>query len=344
MPKIVPPVRRLRYGIGEDFTAIGAFRAGAESLGRKATYPWLMGVSGAAFRLYWSLDWSLDMANFVTEDVIGVAAKSVGLRAEYHMDEGDENAWSLVRQSVDSGAPLLSCGLVSPFESCLIAGYEDRPRRIYIRGYLDEGDDYTPVDFRPWYGWCHEKYGLMPMTRLSVGDEPDIPVIIRESLRRALRLANEGRVESGYCETHGRRHVLLSGLDAYLAWAGAIQEEPEESASHRGFATALNLNQLIDARVAAQNFLLDLCNRVRPSALLLSRAAEHYAHEVLALRRAQELIPYPQATPEKAAERLERLLGDEERRTQYAGLLRTAREEDTESLGWIKKVVEGGLV
>ena len=121
-------------------------------------------------------------------------------------------------------------------------------------------------------------------------------------------------------------------------------ERPTGSAAHNGFATSLNMNQLIDSRTAAQNYLLDLCNRVRPSALLLSRAAEHYAHEVLVLRRARELIPYPQATPEKAAERLERLLSDDERRAQYAKLLRTAREEEMESLGWIRKVAEGGLL
>jgi len=344
MPKITPPVRRLRYGVGEDFTAIGTLRAAAEVLGRRATYPWLMGISGAAFRLYWSSDWSLDMANFVTEDVVDIASASIGLVTEFHMNEAGDQAWGIIGRNIDSGSPVMSCGLVSSFESCLIAGSGDSPRKIYIRGYLDEGEDYTAVDFRPWYGWCHRRFGLMPLNLIRKGEDPDIPAMIRESLKRALRMAGEGRVQSDYCEIHKTKHVLVSGLDAYLAWAGAIMEKPSSSAAHRGFATSLNMNQLIDSRTAAQNFLLDLCDRVRPSALLLSRAAEHYAHEILALRQARELIPYPQATPDNAAERLERLLGDDDRRTQYAKLLRTAREEDTEALGWVKKVVEGGLI
>lgn len=344
MPRIMPPVRNLRYGMGEDFTAIGALKAGAEALGHKATYPWLMGIGGAAFRLYWSSDWSLDMANFVTEDVVDIAAGSIGLETESHMDETLEESWKLIGRNIDSGSPVLSCGLVSPFETCLIVGYDEPPRIIHVRGYLDEGENYTPVDFGPWYGWYHKRFGMMPLNVIRRGRDPDIPTLIRESLRRSLRLAGEGRVQSDYCEVHKTRHVLVSGLDAYMAWAGAIVEKPAASAAHRGFATSLNMNQLIDSRTAAQNFLLDLCNRVRPSALLLSRAAEHYSHEVLVLKRARELIPYPQATPDKAAERLERLLGDDERRAQYAKLLRSAREEDAEALGWIRKVVEGGIV
>ncbi len=344
MPRIAPPIRQLRYGAGEDFTAIGALKAGAEAMGRKATYAWLMGCGGSAFRLYWSQDWSLDMANFVTENVVGTAANSIGLDAEAHMGEDADHMWRLVKETIDVGSPALSCGLTSPFETCLIAGYDEEPRMIYIRGYLDEGEDYSSVEFRPWFGWCHEKFGLMPITILRKGKEPDIPAMIRASFERALKLAGEGRIESDYCEVHKKKHVLVSGLDAYMAWAGGISENPKGETAHRGFATSLLMNQLIDSRMAAENYLLDLCKRVRPAALLLSRAAEHYAHEVLALKRARELIPYPQTTPEKAADRLGRLLEDDERRAQYASLLRTAREEDMESLGWIRKVMEGGIL
>ncbi len=344
MPKKMPRINRLRYGVGEDFTAIGALKASAESLGHQASYPWLMGISGAAFRLYWSQDWSLDMANYITQNVVGVAAESIGLLADSYMDMEAEEVWKRIRSSVDSGAPALSCGLTSPFESCIIAGYEDDPRHLLVRGYLDEGDEYSRVPFKPWFGWCHSDYGLMPISFLLPGKSPDIPLMIRQSLERALNLASEGRIESPLCKIHGTRHVIVSGNDAYVAWAGAMAEKPTGDAAHRGFATSLNMNQLIDSRTAAQNYLLDLCNRVRPAALLISRAAEHYTHEILVLKRARELLPYPQATPEKAAERLERLFQDDERRGQYARLLLTAREEDVEALGWVTKVVEGGII
>lgn len=344
MPEITPRVSRLRYGVGEDFTAIGALKAGAEALGRKASYPWFMGIGGAAFRLYWSQDWSLDMANFVTADVVRTAAGSIGLEAEAHFGERPDDVWDLVRGSIDAGIPALSCGLTSPFETCLIVGYEEFPRRLRIRGYLDEGDAYSGLDFRPWHGWCHRSFGLMPITTLREGKAPDLPAMIRSSLETALRLAGEGRVVSDFCSSHNTKHVMVSGLDAYIAWAGGISEKPGDTAAHRGFATSLNMNQLIDARSAAQNYLLDLCNRVRPAALLLSRAAEHYAHELMALRSARQLIQYPQATPEKAAERLERLLSDDQRRAEYASLIRTAQNEDSEALGWIRRVVEGGIL
>ena len=344
MSKSIPNIGRLRYGVGEDFTTVGALKACANALGKSASYPWLMGIGGAAFRVYWSQDWSLDMANYITQNVVGVAAESVGLLADSHLDMDSEQAWKLIRESIDSGSPALSCGLTSPFESCVVAGYEDEPRRMLIRGYLDEGEGYSRVDFRPWFGWCHDDYGLMPLTVLKMWKEPDIPALIRQSLERALGLASEGRIESQTCKAHGTRHVIISGLDAYLAWAGAVAEKPAGDAAHRGFATSLNMNQLIDSRTAAQNYLLDLCNRIRPAALLLSRAAEHYTHEILVLKRARDFIPYLQATPEKAAERLERLLQDDERRGDYARLLRTAREEDVEALDWIKKLVEGGIL
>jgi hypothetical protein len=344
MPEIASPVPKLRYGVGEDFTAIGALKAGAEALGRKASYSWLMGIGGAAFRLYWSQDWSLDMANFVTADVVKIAAESIGITAEAHLNEKSEEVWDLLRRSIDAQSPMLSCGLTSPFETCLIVGYQESPRQLRIRGYLDDGDAYSQLDFRPWYGWCHQSFGLMPITTLREGTEPDLPTLIKASLETILRLAGEGRIASRFCPVHNTKHVMISGLDAYIAWAGGISEKPRGDAAHRGFATSLNMNQLIDARTAAQNFLLDLCNRMRPAALLLSRAAEHYAHEVLALKSARQLIPYPQATPERAAERMEKLLADDERRTEYASLLRTAQNEDGEALGWIRKVVEGGLL
>jgi len=344
MPEITRHVPRLRYGVGEDFTAIGALKAGAGAMGREASYPWLMGIGGAAFRLYWSQEWSLDMANFVTADAVGTAAESVGLAAAAHMGGKPEDVWRMVRESIDADSPALSCGLTSPFETCLIVGYEDPPPKLKIRGYLDEEDDYSRLDFRPWYGWCHQSFGLMPVTTLKAGKEPDLPALVKASLATALRLAGEGRIVSGYCAIHSTKHVMVSGLDAYIAWAGGISEKPADDAAHRGFATSLNMNQLIDARSAAQNYLLDLCNRVRPAALLLSRAAEHYAHEVIALKSARQLIPYPQATPEKAAERLGRLLSDDQRRAEYASLLRTAQNEDSEALGWIRKVVDGGIL
>ncbi len=344
MPKIEPRVRILRYGVGEDFTPIGALRAGAETFGIKTTYPWLMGISGAAFRTYWSSDWSLDIANYVSEDVVDIAAKSIGLEMEFHLDENPDQAWELVKRSIDSHSTLISCGLVSPFESCLITGYEESPRRLYIRGYLDEGDEYPLVEFRPWFGWCHNKFGRMPLAVMKKGTNPEIPTLIRESLQRALKMAGEGRIVSEYCKTHRTRHVIIAGLDAYLAWAGAIAENPGNDAVHRGFATSLNMNQLIDSRTSAQNYMLELCDRVRPSSMLLSRAAEHYAHVIHALKRARELIPYPKATPDKAAERLEKLLQDDQRREQYAKLLRTAKEEDAEALVWIRKAYKGGIV
>lgn len=334
---VLPDVPGLSFAANERFTAIGALKAVGVSRGADdVTYALLMGVSGAAFRVGWSPDWSLDAATVAPEDLVDNGAAWIALRAEPRKDDALEDAWDLVRGSIDAEMPVMSCGLAGAPEFCVIAGYDEEPRRFHVRGYFETGgEDYAKVEARPWYGWNHLGFGANPLVILTEAEVPERGVLIHRALSRALRFAKTRRVE-----THGR--TLAFGEAAYGAWMESLRGlDPSGDLGLKAWAIQVNLSALADARRAASQFLRILAAMKPEWTRALRRGAEHYDHLVNVLAKAQPIVDFPRDEPAKAAEKAARNLADATRREVLAKFLWTAKQEDEEALGWVDVALHG---
>jgi len=336
MPEL-PGIPRLTFATGERFTPVGVLKAVGLSRKEEVTYALLMGVSGAAFRTTWSPDWSLDMAEFAPEDVVQNGAEWLGLTAEPRLNDSLEDAWARVRGSIDDRMPVLSCGLAGAPEFCVIAGYEESPRRLHVRGYFErtEGAAHAAVEVKPWQGWNHLGFGRNPIVLLRKGAPPDQGKLIRMSLSRALRFAKVGRIAA-----RGRTHVV--GQAAYDAWRESLANlDTSGDLGLKAWAMATNLSAIADARRAAGEFLRMLAAMKPEWSRALNRAAEHYFHHVAVLAQAQPIVEFPREAPAVAVEKAAANLADAEKRALLAKFLWTAKQEDEEALGWIDVALHG---
>lgn len=333
---VLKGIPELSFETGHRFTPLGALAAVGDYLGKEAGYPWLMGLSGAAFRACWSDEWDLRMTYAAPEDLVGNGARVLGLSATNHIDVDPDQAWTLVRESLDGSMPVLSCGLAGAPEFCILHGYSDDPRQLRVRSYFAADKE---VPFQPWIGWNYAGYGRLPLVLLEEDDvEAPAP---EDSLRRALRF---GRGEGSLAGTK-RARDLHFGLDAYRAWREALEgidgkAGDEEAQERKAFNMALTLNALLDARRTASEFLQVLAAMNPDWRAGLARAAEHYRHQVAVLGQARDVLYFPPREPETAAHRAAEDLANEDRRRRYVSLLGAALEEEKLSLDWIERVLE----
>ncbi|MFQ5552334.1 MAG: hypothetical protein ACE5EW_01180 [Thermoplasmata archaeon] len=329
--KVLKDVPALSFASGQRFTPVGALKAVADFLGIDASYPWLMGISGGAFRSAWSDTWSLDMTYAAPEDLVANGARGLDLQTTSHVDLPLEEAWEKLVNRLDASLPVLSCGLAGAPEFCIVYGYRTDPQRLLVRSYFakDEGE----IPFQPWIGWNYAGYGRNPLVLPEIGaaEKPTL----EGALRRALRFARGEGPLASQLESKG----LRAGLASYQAWIRALQEA-EKDLESKAFNMALNLNALLDARRTASEFTQILAAMKEEWRASLGRAADHYRHQVTALGEARKILYFPREAPEEAATKAAKQLSDPALRTRYAEVLRAALEEENLSLEWIERAIE----
>ena len=334
---VLQGIPKLTFATGERFTPMGVLKAVGLHRKEEVTYALLMGVSGAAFRTAWSPDWALDMAEFAPEDLVRNGAEWLGLTAEPRLNDSLEDAWTRVRKSIDARVPVLSCGLAGAPEFCVIAGYEESPKRFHVRGYFErtEGEGYAVVEVKAWQGWNHLGFGRNPMVLLRESPPPDRGTLMRRALSRALHFAKVGKIT-----TRGRTHVV--GHAAYDAWRESLQNlDASGDLGLKAWAMAANVSAIADARRAAGEFLR-MMGAMKPEwARALNRAAEHCFHHVAVLAQAQPIIDFPLEAPAVAAEKAAANLADPAKRALLAKFLWSAKQEDEEAFGWIDVALHG---
>lgn len=329
--RVLEGVPAVSFASGERFTPMGSLRAVAEAQGKDVTYPWLMGVSGAAFRGCWSDDWSLEMTYAAPEDVVRTGAAALGWEAENRLNEPQETVWGALQQSLEDGMPVLSCGLAGAPEFCIVYGYRSDPPSLHVRSYFQKEEGEVP--FQPWMGWHYGGYGRFPLVLLRAAEagEPEV----RGSLERALRFSRG----EGDLAADASRRGLHFGVEAYGRWVQAL-DALEGDLEGKAFNMALNLNAFLDARRTAGEYLQILAAMREEWRAGLLRAAEHYRHQVSALADARRVLYFPRDLPEEAASQAAAALADEKRRGAYVRYLKAAREEERLSLEWIEELLE----
>lgn len=270
-------------------TLVGALEGALRCLGEPLTTPWVMGVSGHAFRLALpqgdqvaapGAETALDLERAAalyrnlgrTVDVITAHA------GEHDYRRRRDDAIRRVHRAIDRGVPAVVYDLHLPLFG-LVKGYDDRAGAWYVSTMVSG------------------QYGeSLPLARWPVPEHPG-PVIalllgdrLRVDPRRAVQDALRFAVAYAERGEPGDRSGAAHGFAAYARWGEAFARG--ELISAPGNAALVQLLQ--SARRDAAAFLRGEAARLLPEATsALGRAAAAYAAEALAVSRMATMFPYP---------------------------------------------------
>ena len=266
-------------------SVMGALAAALHAIGDPVAYDYLMGVSGAAFRIQ------------VHED--GLCARSpnsgrgypcklaVCDALDYELEwmdvpedaDGRTALAERIRAGIDRGAPVL----FNYNECALAGGYESGVPGFLLRTFGDKTDSYTHSD-----GW--------PADIGIIGGRKDVrPMrerVIYEAIDRAEMLAATAQFDAYLC-----------GFAAWDRWIELLNDETRylhmdrSQIEHEMKGNAWICESLHDARTAAGRFLhsiaKDCPEEMRQHILTAATTYDHMVRNVLAHAFTEELAPYP---------------------------------------------------
>ena len=284
--KIIDGVERLQWGKGQESTYMGALTVAMRAIGEDVTYDYLMGVSGAAFRLHfhqpgWCPSSPDATCGFNHSEpamkALGYAA--TGIHSDKNKPQEVKEAREAVVQSINDGHPVLAIDLIDVPDWGVIVGYSDDGEKFLCRTYFDKTEEYSRAEKWP---WVVEVIG-------KKGKAPDRKESLLRSLRIAIDIANTEKYED-----------YASGFSAYESWAGDLMDDSgfealdKEKLSSMTHTNAWCYNSLIDAREAAIRYLRSIADEFgKESATHLSDAAGIYEEIVRELREGWKYAPFP---------------------------------------------------
>ena len=151
----IEKIPRLKWSENRDNSFIGSVHLSLNALGENYSYNFLMGISGAAFRLHFKPDWCPSSADSTTGfDVSKILFKSLGYKSElYWIDDNSfNNIKSLYKKiitQIDHGIPIVAINLKASPERGIITGYLKNKPGILCRTYYDESDEYSLAEHAP---------------------------------------------------------------------------------------------------------------------------------------------------------------------------------------------------
>ncbi len=265
------------YVVGADGplqnSVLGCLAGAMDAAGEDVSYEYLMGVSGAAFRLQvaqpaWCPSAPHAECGFGCTDqalrATGWSRQTVRTQHDGQVDRAAvAEALALLRASLERGVP----GIWSSEEAGLIVGLTGGDE-LRVRPYSPRQQGYVTEGGWPWF-----------VEILQPGQVADRRPVLAEAFRTALTLAHTPAF-GGYA----------SGLAAYALWAEQLEEEARfadltgDSWFRPALANGYVYGSLWSARTAAEVFLRDIADEFPPSmGQALVAAAEGYraVHESL---------------------------------------------------------------
>lgn len=241
--KILKNIRGLNWQDGEYNTFIAALQRALEHLGEKHTYSYLMGLSGAAFRLQIHWEGLCPSGPDATCGFNSGRHLLEVLRWNSYVltsSDGEEKIQKAVRESVDRGAPALAIDLIEVPDWGLIVGYEDNGRFLALTYYNKESDKPQPAEKSPWVIYLLGE-------KLGPADQDEAE---KNSLFLVKNLLENSSYGPYYTGLHGFEIWLdrLKNMGRFLAGTG------EKRFEHL-LGNYWNYVSLIDCRRAAKHYL-----------------------------------------------------------------------------------------
>ena len=305
-------------------------------------YAYLMGMTGAGFRLSWKPGWHGDNVGtyLVSDDpseIFRRALAAVGregeiiCRAELRAQglDSEEYLRSRIIESIrDKGHPVIAHGVIGPPEECLITGYDEGGDVLVGWNFFQSSPDcnagveYEPCGYFRKRDWFSDTWSLV-----LIGDRlaalPDRKQAFREAITFALDVV---RTPLRY----GDRH---NGLAAYGAWAEHLLCD-EDFATDDPAELSLRLevhddavSTIAEGRWYASIFLAQAASTdIGLRTPHLYHAAACYAREHDLMWQVWRAVGGIGRSPEKA-----RNLADPEVRRRIVPIIREARANDEEA-------------
>ena len=337
---VLEGVPRIGFDIGLC-TFPASLRACMEFMGEDYSYDYIMGTSGAAFRLLWKPGWWLDNVDIalMADDLepirraleavgytYGVILKEDFARHTYFNGEyWDDEAYfrSRIMESIsDKGHPVIAFGVVGPPECSIITGYDEYGDVLigwsFFQGSVsapEPGVEYEPSGYYRKRNWFKDTPGI-----IIIGEKQErtpLGKTYRKALEWALKVMRTPMV-----------HDRHNGFAAYNAWAEALLRDEDFSPGDAGIGLRVNVHNdalcMLDEHLCAARFLRQMAKDEPGMADELLAAAACYETEnensgtidVLgkritepAIRRQfAELILQSRDKDEEAADHIERAL------------------------------------
>ena len=309
-------------------------------------YAYLMGTTGAAFRLNWRPGWHGDNVGtyLVSDDPSeifrrGFASVGYGCEIVCKTQEG-QNSEAFFRRKIvesirDRGRPVIAHGVIGPPEECIVAGYDEGGDVLVGWNFFQGSPDCNAgVEFEPNGMFRKRDWFKDTCSLVLIGDkrgQPDLGQVYREALAWALQVVRTPR-------RYGDRH---NGLAAYDAWADHLLRDDEFAADD---LAALRLRHEVhddaigtvaEGRWYASTFLAEAVHRLPGSmAEHLLAAASCYAAEHDLMWKAWAAVGGLGRDEAKV-----RKLAEPEVRRQIVPIIRQARDKDAEAANHIERAL-----
>ena len=270
------------------------------AMGEPYDHAYLMGMSGAAFRVQMMQpDWCPSAPHsacgyYCIEPAMeAIPYQLVRVHTQRDDPEAMDALWERVTASIGGGTPVLMTG----DETGLVTGYVADDRTLLCRPYLAREDGYVPVGSNGmWtqWPWAFELLEASEMT-LSRAE------LIRGSLERAIMLANTPVYRSQETRSYA------SGFAAYRFWIDGLRNEgwfasmDEEARSTAMMANGHCYYCLWEARGSASTYLRSICRECDDGVRAhLEAVAEVYDKIIAELtnRCLTEVAPMPFMLPQ----------------------------------------------
>ena len=270
----IDKIPQLKWAEGTDNSFIRSAQLTLNALGENYSYEFLMGISGAAFRLHFHPDWCPSSADATTGfNVSKVLFKSLGYKSELHSidDNKFEDIKSLYQKiitQINLGIPIIAINLKVCPEWGIITGYLKNKPGILCRTYFDKTDEYSLAEHAPWLSFFAGEKG-----EAMNGDE-----LFNNSLKIAVELAKTDKFEE-----------YKSGYSAFKKWIEELKKQAEAIKTFVFKEYEINLtifNSLLDSRKAAAGYLTLMNDKMKKGDLII----DNYKKEVELLTETQKSV------------------------------------------------------
>lgn len=237
----IPP---MKYGENKDNTFIRSVQLSLNALGENFSYEYLMGISGAAFRLHFDPGWCPSSVDPTCGyDVSRTIFKSLGYthdfeKINHHSFEDIKSLYSKIKQQINLSRPLVAINLMGQMEWGIITGYLKKEPGILCRTFFDKTEEYTLAERAPWLNFF---IGEKKQSFLS--DD-----LFLKSIEIAAKLAKTKKFDEYY-----------NGFAAYEKWISKVKQLLDryniQDIQHTMEIHFIILNALLDARRSAFKYL-----------------------------------------------------------------------------------------
>lgn len=275
----------LQWGEGHENSFIFSLTTALNAMGEKLTYDYVMGVSGAAFRVQFMLPEGCPSSPDATcgFNCSITASKALGypltlISACEDQPEEVKKVREAVVKNIDSGRAVLGIDLINIPDWGIIMGYTNDGKDFLCRTYYNKSSSFSIAEKWPWSVVVIGEKGTAPAPKQNV----------IESLKIAQKLAETDKFDN-----------YASGFAAFDAWIKLLKNESsftkldankEQQATHMN---AWRYASLIDCRSAAARYLLSVGNEFCPAAAEhLVKASDLYQQEVKLLKDGQSNAPF----------------------------------------------------